>query len=823
MVRNVPKWDPLYPQFNIDACKGPEDLTKLYGKTSADFSQAELNKLFKHYGWGVKYSLPNFEKEAVFRHLVKIVHYMRPDLKPSKEDFEKCNSDAGPGLLLQKCSALPFSLDHPPPPRDQPINHYLEQAIYQFPYRNLERCPSAFPILRNVTENRHVQLTRPGVATDNRDCGQGPTEDGSLGNALDCAIVAAYLLDAGCTKADRDSVNWHSILEDEEKQFLELVWMDWGCDPDDLIFRRPSTMSSETRSKQAAILRRNLIEGLKKRKPETNYSPIRQVWECCTESFHQFLVRYSHHPLHNAGYGFSNDDKPSSSGCIPLSGIESSDPSKNTIQEQMALFFTRPYPSSLKCECVFGGGLVYHQVERRFHELPLRLAFVTDPERPPTSHTTSNITIKYCNWECKWKQATYQWVGGIYPIKRGDSYRYVLFWNHRERHGPSMGDLQYDPQERYGKIRKGFEFTSTDPSKWQDMQSALLFYEKVLRPDPKSLQKVMRAGKSMGPFHRDANISKPDTTASVRVPAQGRKQGIRYFDGNPEDTISPQPTIPMTMTTPQPPYQTHRGHPQSSISIPAKTTEVPHYGSINLQYVEDAGHSYRPLQTERQPYPHMSAHYPRRHQQQPTPPQRMQTGRGLTPAFQSSHQDAISQVLDERGNTSQNEHDTLTSHLEYSLLDSMQSTPQISMSHTRSQALAPGPLFPEASSIAETNYGFMVSMGDPLEFTGAIDQLSHSSPALPNVTGSLTSASFPSILENYYIYEDSQPPPQQSHPYEHGLGGLGSILSPQIPPIWDHQLIPTQELRPQGEPLKRKQPPDDGSEASAPPAKRYKW
>ncbi|OJD21704.1 hypothetical protein ACJ73_06956 [Blastomyces percursus] len=626
MGRKVPMWDSSYPKFNIDALKAPGEPIKLYNKTLDDYTSnedshsEELEKLFKHYGWGFEYSLVQHEDEAVFRHLVKIVHYMRDDLKPSQEDFEKCNSDAGPGLLRAECFALPFSLDHPPPAKNEPME-YFRKAIFHFPYQSLERCPSAFPILPNATENHRIKSTDPG-AMDNRPHGQGATKDEHIGNILDCMIAAAYLLDAGCTKADRTTLNWHSTLQDQAKWFLELIWIDWGRDSDYDTFKRTPKLSPKARFERVATLKRNITEMLgqdvtNKRKYKGRL--IAAIWECCTSSFLQFLVRYSHKPLHEGGI-----EIPSSTGYIPLRGT-GTDATENTIQAQMAYFFDKIYVT--ECYCNLPGSkkvpVSTHQIQLRFHELPLRLTFVTDPTSPPTSHTAAEVTIQYYDWKCRRRGAKYRWLGGIYPITSGKSFQYVLFWSDHQRHEKRDKTIlrQYSPQECDRQITRGVfkhsERSELVPlSKWQSGQPALLFYEKVLVPEEINLKGILVAAKHVIPSchdpvikHREIQHPPGSSSQTVGAPAPSPQQGIKHSTGYPKASISSQPTNPRMTSPPKQQGPTKQGPPEGSRAQPARKTGTRQYGGEALQYPGDSGQLRQGIQAGPEPRSRVSTQY----------------------------------------------------------------------------------------------------------------------------------------------------------------------------------------------------------------------
>ncbi|PGG98836.1 hypothetical protein GX51_06571 [Blastomyces parvus] len=617
MRRKVPTWDPSYPKFDIDSLDGPEDLTTLYDKTLKDYTSETLEKLLKHYGWGFKDPLDRNDDKAIFRHLVKIVHYMRDDLKPSQKDFEKCDSDAGPGLLRQECSALQFSLDHPhpPPAKDHDLAECLRKAIFRYPYQSLERCPSAFPIKPNATKNNRPQDDEQG-ATDGLSYGQGAVKHKHLDNILDCAIAAAYMLDAGCTKADRATLNWHSAFRDQAKCFLKLIWIDWGCDSDYHTLELTSELEPQARLEQVRQLKSNITKMLGQKKfyaAKYRGRVIGEIWERCTGSFRQFLVRYTQNHLHTG-----NTETPEDGGCtawsttcIPLKGI-GTEPSKNTIPAQAAFFFKNKYSATEKRGNPPGlkeAQDTTQEIERRFHKLPLRLTFVTDPESPPSSHTATDIPIKYCDPGRKWRIAKYRWLGGIYPITSGNSFRYVLFWSDHKRHEKSdKGKLRkYAPHECNWQIREGFGFKGSEAServpvsKWRKGRPALLFYERVLGPEEGGVEPILKIAKNVKFADEDPVISEPDksetrpksrtksSSQTVGVPVGKPPQGVRHPTGYPKAAISSKSTNPQMVPPRKLPGPTQRGPLQSSRAQPAQTTGERQYGHQAIQYARDSG------------------------------------------------------------------------------------------------------------------------------------------------------------------------------------------------------------------------------------------
>ncbi|KAL2361914.1 hypothetical protein RJZ56_005192 [Blastomyces dermatitidis] len=852
MGRKVPMWDSSYPKFKIDHLKGPGDPTKLYNKTLEDYTSKaspseNLEKLFKHYGWGFEYSLAQHEDEAVFRHLVKIVYYMRDDLKPSQEDFEKCNSDAGPGLLRPECSALPFSLDHPPPANNVPME-YFRKAIFHFPYQSLERCPSAFPILPNASENHRIKHTQRR-AMDNRLHGQGAAEDEHLDDILDCTIAAAYLLDAGCTKADRTPLNWHSTLKDQAKWFLELIYLDWGCDSDYHTLKRTPKLSPEARFEQVATVKHNITEMLGqdviyKRKYKDRL--IAAIWEGCTSSFHQFLVRYTHKPLHEGGI-----EMPSSTGCIPLSGI-STDTTENTIQAQMARFFEESYVT--KCYCNLSGlekaPVSTHQLQRRFHELPLRLAFVTDPKTPPTSHTATEVTIEYYDWKCQRRRAKYRWLGGIYPIMSGNSFQYVLFWSDYKRHEKvDERNLQrYAPRECDWQIKmESFKYPEQSErvplSGWQSGQPALLFYEKILVPEEINLRGVLQAAKHVVSSCQDSVIKHGEiqyppgsSSQTIGVPAASPQRGIKHSTGYPKAAISSQPTNPQIIPPPKQPGPTKRGPPEGSRAQPAKATRALQYGDEALQYPGDSGPPRQGIQAAPEPLSHVSSHNRSGYQRLPQPHEDQVDRPSMPRAQMPPPPDYLGDAANigpEFGRP--NENVEFASPLKPLSPEYMPDSSRVPISQALEHGEVLDPLFPGMPSDPLDPHGLGLSVDDPpmspffTNYTqpmpGMSPQPGHAQPSPEHAGGQQTFSSQPASaipplpdigpttyafpLENYFA--GGRLPSSQQVQGEETFSPLQELFD----------MYPDEALLPQGPgtsrgPAKRKEPPEYEAEESGP-------
>ncbi|OJD15718.1 hypothetical protein AJ78_04053 [Emergomyces pasteurianus Ep9510] len=581
MGQHTPEWDSSYPEFDIYTLPTPSkaSLTPI-----REFLKVELSpQLIKHYGWGFKRPEPGAGKSDLRDYIARILYYTQPKLLPSLARFKNCDSDAGPGLLRPECGALPFSIYYPPPSRDQTTGEYFQKAILRYPYRSLERIPSA--VLSLPTSNKNTHIPPQGQRSlGNRHVRCGPTGDDGVRGALNCALVAAHLLDAGYTEADRVNPYWLSNLSDQEKTFLDLIsWTNWRDLSATYFFNGTPDALATAMFEPTLPLRHKIITEFQKRQEEKgNRSIVQSLWESCTKSFQQFLVRYEQHPTPNKACSPESPNTviQSTTRCIPLTA-KYGDPLKNTIEAQMARFFTNDYMT--KCRC---SGPKYDRanirethkhdirVQRRFRELPLRLAFTTAQKNPPYDHTASDIIFDYHGPKGEWKGAKYRWLGGIYPIKDADQYRYIVFWNHHERYEPDGGQFRrYDPLGRHGEIREGLESENSSERvplpEWKDGQPALLFYEKVIEPPKDFILEVQRAiTKYMGSINRSYD---PPSVPGKETPSRTAPTNPQL---GPPSQHSPHPSRgrPPRSRTERPRQPTQSLHYESSVPQSQGTT-----------------------------------------------------------------------------------------------------------------------------------------------------------------------------------------------------------------------------------------------------------
>ncbi|PGH00185.1 hypothetical protein AJ79_08290 [Helicocarpus griseus UAMH5409] len=712
-----PERNELYEDFDVDLLDTPKDSKTLYDRKARHFDVSKLKALVDYHGWGFTYTIPRGKKHALFSILVRIHYNQRGDLRPSKDDFFNCTSDAGPLLLIAKYGALPISRRYPagfpgmpiPPPTQKfarsfipqvrpnalsehhgEMAEYARSAILRFPYRQLERRltsvftdqtpfifkkiqPGAVPVL-SVPQGNGIQYPCRGYGPASCDTG-----------AIDCAIVAANLLNAGYTVADRlDNPNWYFQLEPQEKLFLSMMYMDWGelwCGATCIGYPSPW---QETVNSNRDKLKDYILQDLIKNREEYDSlqhleeevligAAVGWVWKSCAKSFGQLkIIDYSQQAHHAPeGQNPGNRRIPRSS-CFMKLCASRDDGSNNSIQAQMANFFEKGYGTKSDNGCP---GVVPN-----IHKLPLRLAVLTDTYAPPKFHTADNIPVKYKNSNGDTRNATYRWLGGIYPIKQNNTYRFRVFWNDHERFETDKGKIRmYDGAQLNGIIVGGIDSENKSErvpiSWWSRGQSALLFYEQVLTPEPESLQaalysvsRVMDHARVNNPIIQSTKEehlksllpsipSTPFTPSRKPLPASQKQSSSGPYPTNTNDNVKrPQPSMRNalrhaqgalnTQSVPYPSlqrFESRRG--QSSMGPPQPPSlKQPHNPMQNLHRGSTCTEDPR-LARQINPYPgrqqagyYRPTHYPRGSQNPLPPPQPTQLTRPSPPAFLSPEQ-----------------------------------------------------------------------------------------------------------------------------------------------------------------------------------------
>ncbi|KAK2798243.1 hypothetical protein FQN51_007809 [Onygenales sp. PD_10] len=503
-----------YLSFDVGRLDNPPDFSQLCGKPLGQFTSQELEYLIQYHGWGFSYTVPRDKKEAtskIYEILCKIVYNQRR--RPANEKFHSCNCDAGPGLLISKHGAPQitrhgariqeektrslmknhalegdrgYQEELVPGPRAEVVE-IIQKAIIQSAYRRLERHPLS-PLLAPAPQAAsRIRLVQsdvvPDFVVDARGIdypyrGQGPVSHSNdlIDSIIDCAIVAGNLLGAGSTVADREGVSeWHINLITSERLFLDCMHMDWAASDANAYARKRRLREEIDEYRQ-----------LYGRHAHSNEEQLVEfVWKWCTKSFRQFQVNYAQHGNY-ADHCHPETPRTyveSSQSYIPLS-VPEQDTLDTTIQGQMADFFHAGYKIFEECNKCRHHTL---NVDRLFHELPLRLVLRSDPRMPPASHTSSNIPVAYRDENGNQRTAIFRWLGGIYPIGRDANFRYRVIWNDHERCEKDQGKIRmYDGRQCNGSIIGGIGSSKNEEkvptSWWHKNCSALLFYERVVNP-----------------------------------------------------------------------------------------------------------------------------------------------------------------------------------------------------------------------------------------------------------------------------------------------------------------------------------------------------
>ncbi|KAJ5823689.1 hypothetical protein N7447_006029 [Penicillium robsamsonii] len=386
----------------------------------------------------------------------------------------------------------------PPRPVDtRKITDAIERAVMQIVYADLDRDPSIpsteKPVcLRTAQSYRDLLSMKLGAFPTTSTVklspltfdwdpngrsypvrGRGPIWD-SMSCATDAVIVAAMLLDAGCTKIDR-AHNRAAEFKPLEKAFIEVTMASWETfDDKTSIFVRDEWLRMFIDSSS----------GLKMGEP----IPPWAVWSAATRSFAQF--RYHHvervTPCHcQFAVPFYNSHQGS---CI-LPGYQQGDERGVDLQELIERCF---YPrKSFKCDkCGDPMGVTG---ERKIGQLPLRLVITSDIKTRIKNHT-ENLKFNYIDYEDKQQIAHYRWLGGIY---NNESHA-RLFWTDTKRGEKDLSNIMmYDSQVNSGVIVGGitsFQPEEKVPPEWFHRKAIpLIFYERILNPTPDLLAKANNA------------------------------------------------------------------------------------------------------------------------------------------------------------------------------------------------------------------------------------------------------------------------------------------------------------------------------------------
>ncbi|PWY94590.1 hypothetical protein BO94DRAFT_610007 [Aspergillus sclerotioniger CBS 115572] len=389
-----------------------------------------------------------------------------------------------------------------------PIAEEIERVLMRSAYSELERHPTAasleaarphftateesalriaicglFPITSQVKlaqdpkATYNLRLATDGYTYPYR--GRGP-EWCNFSSAVDCAIVAGRLLDAGSTNIDRKRQGWQDRFTDVEKAFIEATDVNWDV-----------LISEESVSHRDRFLHFLLPDPSADAQQES-IETLRDIWNTCTQNFDQFRLTYTEtrSPCKCDASEVTKVSCESTSvrPCGPPSGHENME-----MQDVLSRDFSRQ--RYRRCEWC-GKNLVAYS--RRYQKLPLRLAVELPPGIFVHSHT-QDLTFTYRDEQERQYKVTYRWLGGIYC----DDSQMRLFWTDAKRgEHDNTGSLRmYDSREISGLIVGGIapaDLTDRVPEKyWRGKQVPLLFYERIMNPDTEDFRVALSAVNNM--------------------------------------------------------------------------------------------------------------------------------------------------------------------------------------------------------------------------------------------------------------------------------------------------------------------------------------
>ncbi|KAJ5169928.1 uncharacterized protein N7500_002711 [Penicillium coprophilum] len=388
------------------------------------------------------------------------------------------------------------------PVNTRKITDAIERAVMQIVYADLDRDPSIpsmdKPVRLGTAQSYNDLLSMklgsfPTTATvrlspltfdwDPNGTTFPVRGRGPIWNAMSCAtdavIVAAMLLDAGCTKIDR-AHNRAAEFTTLEKAFIEVTMASWETfDDKTSIFVRDEWLQMFIDSSS----------GLKMGEP----IPPWAVWSVATKSFAQF--RYHHvERVTPCQCQFGTPFYNSHQGSCILPGYLAGD--ENGVDLHVLIercFYSR---KSFKCDkCGDPMGVIG---ERKIGQLPLRLVITSDIKTRIRNHT-ENLKFNYIDYEDKQQVAHYRWLGGIY---NNESHA-RLFWTDTKRGEKDDGNIMmYDSQINSGVMIGGipaFQPEEKVPPEWFHRNAIpLLFYERIMNPTTELLTKANNAMLELG-------------------------------------------------------------------------------------------------------------------------------------------------------------------------------------------------------------------------------------------------------------------------------------------------------------------------------------
>lgn len=295
--------------------------------------------------------------------------------------------------------------------------------------------------------------------------------------ALDCAIVAARLLNLGRTVADKGEKtheDWSAALRPLVTHFINVVSQPWeGLD---------DTESWDHRQKFLTRFLRDFNGSNKNPTQFGEFLPVTAVWGLSTSGMMQFSFSFCTRSVCSQCKE-RTETSLSTFQVITLSEIKNAAKKKRpTMTALLNSFF-----SGEKRKCEDCKSPKTRTRWKAVHgSLPSRLAILpAQSYRDVARATSQSIEIKYVDTKATPNTATYRWLGGIYQ----SAGHYRLYWNDcgpsAENPNKDSGPLMvYDGMKLEGSIVGGL--IAKVPSKWSK-GADILFYERV-EPSATTLQ-----------------------------------------------------------------------------------------------------------------------------------------------------------------------------------------------------------------------------------------------------------------------------------------------------------------------------------------------
>ncbi|RAL03890.1 uncharacterized protein BO80DRAFT_349169, partial [Aspergillus ibericus CBS 121593] len=386
-----------------------------------------------------------------------------------------------------------------------PLVEAIERVVMNFAYSGLERDPTAasleaarpyvtategkcltsaifgsFPatsqvqLAPNPWASNSLHFDKNGHVYPYR--GRGPVWS-NCSSAVDCAIVAGRLLDAGSTKVDRDWQGWQDTFTPVERAFIEATDLNWDvC---------PLEKSIELRDRFLQLVQPDNA-------PREDIQALRDIWHRSTHNFDQFRPDFIEimDPCQCSAPIGSNTSSGHTS--IGSSELESS---YDGLDLQDAL--SRLLAISSKVPCKRCGNESVN-CRKRYRKLPLRLAVEPGPNMIIQSHC-QDLTLAYPDEHGREQIASYRWLGGIYSHKN----HMRLYWNdvNRGEHDNTGMLRMYDSTENLGVIVGGIAPASradrVPEEYWRGKEIPLLFYERIMNPNMEDLHVALSAVNNM--------------------------------------------------------------------------------------------------------------------------------------------------------------------------------------------------------------------------------------------------------------------------------------------------------------------------------------